>query len=154
MSRRSGARALVVALVMSAPHVAGAQPQADPVQNRPVIEAERLREGETVVIDGALDEAVWKRAVPVSDFKQRDPRPGDDATERTEVRVAIDGRRLLIGVVCFDSEPDRLLANQMQRDQPFSGDDRFLWGLDTYLDGRTGVSSSRSTPPARWATGW
>ena len=138
MSRRSGARALVVALVMSAPHVAGAQPQTDPVQNRPVIEAERLRDGESVVIDGALDEAVWQRAVPVSDFKQRDPRPGDDATERTEVRVAIDGRRLLIGVVCFDSEPDRLLANQMQRDQPFSGDDRFLWGLDTYLDGRTG----------------
>lgn len=123
---------------MSASHVAGAQPQSDPAQARPVIEAERLREGETVVIDGALDEAVWKRAVPVSDFKQRDPRPGDDATERTEVRVAIDGRRLLIGVVCFDSEPDRLLANQMQRDQPFSGDDRFLWGLDTYLDGRTG----------------
>ncbi len=85
-----------------------------------------------------LDDAVWARAVPATDFRQRDPRPGDPATERTEVRVAVDGRRLLLGVVCFDSEPDRMLANQMQRDESFGGDDRFLWGLDTYLDGRTG----------------
>ena len=143
MSRRSGARALVAALVLATPLVARAQSptannQPDPSDARPRLEAVRLREGETVVLDGVLDEAIWQRAVAATDFRQRDPRPGAEATERTEVRVALDGRRLLLGVTCFDSEPDRLLANQMQRDQPFGGDDRFLWGLDTYLDGRTG----------------
>ena len=144
MSRRSGARALVAALVLATPLVAGAQnpaatsPSPSPAATRPRIDAVRLRDGETVVVDGVLDEPIWSRAVPATDFRQRDPRPGADATERTEVRVALDGRRLLLGITCFDSEPDRLLANQMQRDQPFGGDDRFMWGLDTYLDGRTG----------------
>ena len=139
MTRRSCARALAGALAIAAPLAAGAQPQpASPAAGSPVIAAERLSEDEIVVIDGVLDEAVWSRAVPATDFRQRDPRPGDPATERTEVRVAVDGRRLVLGVVCFDSEPDRMLANQMQRDESFGGDDRFLWGLDTYLDGRTG----------------
>ena len=26
----------------------------------------------------------------------------------------------------------------MQRDQPFAADDRFMWAIDTFLDGRTG----------------
>jgi len=137
--RRPGASALVVALALAAPLGAWAQPPQEPgPTSRPEIGAVRLGDDETVVVDGMLDEAVWSRAVPATDFRQRDPRPGEPATERTEVRVVVDGRRLLLGVTCFDSEPDRMLANQMQRDQPFSGDDRFLWGLDTYLDGRTG----------------
>ena len=139
MTRRSGARALVAALAVAAPLVAGAQPQSTtPATVTPTLTAVRIAEGETVTIDGVLDDAVWSRAEPATDFRQRDPRPGEPATERTEVRVAVDGTRLILGVVCFDSEPDRMLANQMQRDQPFGGDDRFLWGLDTYLDGRTG----------------
>lgn len=140
MSRRSGACALLVALALAAPAGAAGQqtPQPAPDMARPTVAAARLEEGETALIDGVLDEPFWQRAVPATDFRQRDPRPGDPATERTEVRVALDGRRLLLGVVCYDSEPDRMLGNQMQRDQPFSGDDRFMWGLDTYLDGRTG----------------
>jgi hypothetical protein len=129
----------LAALALSAPLVAGAQPpSSDPAAAAPRLDAVRLTEGDTMVIDGALDEAAWARAIPASDFRQRDPRPGAPATERTEVRVIVDSRRIILGVVCFDSEPDRMLANQMQRDQPFSGDDRFLWGFDTYLDGRTG----------------
>ena len=29
--------------------------------------------------------------------------------------------------------------NQMQRDQPFSADDRFMWSIDPFLDGRSGA---------------
>jgi hypothetical protein len=44
----------------------------------------------------------------------------------------------VIGVVCFDSQPERLQRNQMQRDQPLTADDRFIVTIDTFLDGRTG----------------
>lgn len=104
----------------------------------PAVPAERLHETEALVIDGALDDAVWQRATPATDFRQRDPNNGAPATERTEVRVAFDRDRLVLGVICFDSEPTRVLANQMQRDQSFSADDRFMIGLDPFLDGRTG----------------
>ena len=45
---------------------------------------------------------------------------------------------LYLGVLCFDSEPDKLLGNQMQRDQPFAADDRFMLALDTVPRRRTG----------------
>lgn len=105
---------------------------------RPAIQAVRLAETEPLIIDGALDEAVWRRAEPATNFRQRDPNNGALATEQTEVRIAFDRDRLVLGVTCFDSEPDKLLGNQMQRDQELSADDRFMIGLDPYLDGRTG----------------
>ena len=98
----------------------------------------RLGEGETIHLDGTPDEAVWHRAQPATDFLQRDPDNGAPATERTEVRVVYDSARLILGVICHDSEPERLLGNQMQRDQPFSADDRFMWTIDSFLDGRSG----------------
>ena len=81
---------------------------------------------------------MWQKAVPATNFLQRDPDNGQPATERTEVRVLFDKDRIILGVTCFDSEPDRLLGNQMQRDQPFSADDRFMWSIDPFLDGRSG----------------
>jgi hypothetical protein len=43
----------------------------------------------------------------------------------------------VLGVICVDSEPDKILANQMQRDQSFGANDRFIFTIDTYLDGRS-----------------
>jgi len=105
---------------------------------RPEVTAVRLGESDTIVLDGSPDEAIWKTVAPATNFLQRDPDNGQPASERTEVRVVYDQDRLILGVICFDSEPDRLLGNQMQRDQPFSADDRFMWSIDPFLDGRSG----------------
>lgn len=105
---------------------------------RPDVQAHRLTDTDVIVVDGTPDEAVWKTAAPATNFQQRDPDNGTPATERTEVRVVFDKDRIILGVTCFDSEPDRLLGNQMQRDQPFSADDRFMWAIDPFLDGRSG----------------
>ncbi|HEX4914377.1 MAG TPA: hypothetical protein VFV51_10480, partial [Vicinamibacterales bacterium] len=78
--------------------------------------AYRLTDTESIVLDGAPDEPVWQKAVPATNFLQRDPENGAPATERTEVRVVFDRDRIILGVTCFDSEPARLLGNQMQRD--------------------------------------
>ncbi len=105
---------------------------------RRVLTAIRLGEIESIRLDGNLDEPVWDRAVPATNFLQQDPLNGQPATERTEVRAVFDQNRLYLGVICYDSEPDKLLGNQLQRDQPLSGDDRFMWTIDPYLDGRSG----------------
>jgi hypothetical protein len=101
------------------------------------ITAVRL-DGQAVDIDGALDEPIWRTADPAVGFIQRDPDNGAPASERTEVRVVYDAGRLIVGAMLYDSEPDRLLGNQMQRDQSFSADDRFIVAIDTFLDGRSG----------------
>ena len=123
--------------LVSLPVTLAAQSQ-EPVSARPAIQAAPLSDGAVVTLDGVLDELFWSAAVPATNFLQRDPNNGEPATERTEVRIVFDRDRMIMGVTLFDSEPDRLLGNQMQRDQPFEGDDRFMWSLDPYLDGRSG----------------
>jgi hypothetical protein len=105
---------------------------------RRVVSAARIPDGASIRLDGALDEAVWASAAPVSDFLQRDPDNGAPATERTDVRLLYDATRLIIGARLHDTAADGILGNQMQRDQSLSSDDRFIVTLDTFLDGRTG----------------
>jgi hypothetical protein len=103
-----------------------------------VVTAVRLQATDRIVLDGRLTEETWRRALPASGFRQQDPGNGDPATEPTEVRLLYDEHRIIIGVTCFDSEPRRIMGNQMQRDQSLGADDRFMLSLDTYDDGRTG----------------
>jgi hypothetical protein len=124
----------VAALLSFCLHLSRVQAQ-DP---RPEMRAHRLLEGETIAIDGVPDELPWQKAAPATDFRQRDPENGAPATENTEVRVIFDENRIILGITCFDSEPERLLGNQLQRDQSFEADDRFMLSIDPFHDGRTG----------------
>lgn len=128
----------MLALVFVTIGVPARAEQAAPAATRPEVRAYRLADTDTIVINGAPDEPAWQQAEPATNFLQRDPDNGQPATERTEVRVIFDRDRIILGVTCFDSEPTKLLGNQMQRDAPFSADDRFLLSLDPFLDGRTG----------------
>ena len=125
---------LVLSLLLAAEQAVAQE--LDP--SAPSVAAVRLHDGERIDIDGRLEEAIWQRAVPATDFAQLEPQNGAPATERTEVRIAFDRDRLYIGVHCFDSDPDRLLGNQMVRDGPLAGDDRFMWALDPYFNQRSG----------------
>ena len=139
MVRLGVSRLLLIATVLfiCAPS-AGAQQAAPENIGRRSVAALRLADGELIELDGRLDEAAWSRAVPAADFIQVDPANGQPATEPTEVRIAFDGETLYMGVTCFDSEPDKLIGFQRRRDQGLGSDDRFMWIIDTFLDGRTG----------------
>jgi hypothetical protein len=113
-----------------------AQSPAQPAEH--VVTALRLGPGDAIRLDGVPDEAVWTRAAVATGFLQREPDNGAPATESTEVRLVYDADRLILGVVLYDSEPERILGNQMQRDQSFGADDRFMWTIDSFLDGRSG----------------
>ena len=108
-----------------------------------VVTALRLGPGDVIGLDGVPDEAVWKRAAVATGFLQREPDNGAPATESTEVRLVYDDDRLILGVVLYDSAPERILGNQMQRDQSFGADDRFMWTIDSFLDGRRGRGKHR-----------
>jgi Domain of unknown function (DUF5916) len=110
----------------------------DGATTRPHVTALRLEKDETISIDGRLNESVWQRAMPASDFVQQEPANGAAATERTEVRFVFSRTSLYMGVTCFDSEPHKLLGNTMQRDSVLTSGDRFMWSFDPYLDGRSG----------------
>lgn len=102
------------------------------------IQALRLESGQRVELDGELNEAFWQLIEPATGFLQQEPIEGAASSERTEVRVAYDSQVFYLGVTLFDSQPDNILGFQKQRDASLLSDDRFMWILDTFRDGRTG----------------
>jgi hypothetical protein len=127
--------AVICALLMTA---SPASAQVSPSTERARMTAVRMTEGEFITLDGDLNEPVWQRAVPATDFVQQIPQTGTPATESTEVRIAYDRTTFYMGVICFDSEPDKMLRYQMRRDQFLSADDRFMWVIDPFLTGQGG----------------
>jgi len=55
-----------------------------------------------VHLDGRLDEEAWRAAPAATEFRQSEPREGEPATQRTEVRFLFDGENLYIGARMFD----------------------------------------------------
>ena len=71
-------------------------------------------------------------------FIQTEPTEGLPATERTEVRILYDDRAIYIGVICFDSEPSRIITTDSRRDSGLGDMDSFQLILDTYHDQQNG----------------
>ena len=99
--------------------------------------ATQMGPDDAIIFDGVLDDPIWRTAPPASDFRQQDPQNGAPATEPTEVRIAYSRDALYMGVTCYDSEPEKWLGFQRGRDGFLGSDDRFMWTIDTFLDGRT-----------------
>ena len=86
------------------------------------------------VIDGKLDDEVWKQAAVLRDFYQT--QPGDDIapSKPTETMIGYDSKTLYLAFHCYD-EPDKVRATVAKRDEVF-GDDNVRVFLDTFNDQR------------------
>jgi hypothetical protein len=93
---------------------------------------------EVPVIDGKIEEEIWKEAEVFTDFIQTEPREGEPATEKTEVRVLYDDNAIYIGVICFDRDPDGIIIADTRRDSDLKNMDAFKIILDTYHDKQNG----------------
>ncbi|MEJ2127866.1 MAG: sugar-binding protein [Woeseiaceae bacterium] len=84
------------------------------------------------VIDGKLDDDVWKTATTVDDFHQTAPTDGASPTEVTIVRVTYDDEYLYIAADLRDSDPSEIRAKQMIQGKMFFSDDRFWVTIDSF----------------------
>ena len=154
--RSSGCLVLAAVLALAVPSSTLAQSSKE----RPFINAVRVEQGPR--IDGALDDAVWQQAEPVEGFTQQEPRLGQPATERTEVRIVYDARTIYIAVHAYQAggvtsaaEPDgamppmaehnhaagapMVVATEMRRDSDrLFDEDNFQVIVDTFKDSRNG----------------
>ncbi len=92
-----------------------------------------------LTVDGRLDDQIYQRVPPVSDFIQQEPQEGEPATEQTDAWVFFDDENLYVSARCWDSDPERMIANEMRRDSIniFYNND-FAVILDTFYDRRNG----------------
>ena len=98
------------------------------------------RTSEEINVDGVLDEPAWQNVEPIRELYQIQPDEGDPVTEQSEVRIMYDDKKLYFGFIFYDSEMDKIVANDMRRDSTGlrSNDYGFLL-LDTYNDRRNAV---------------
>jgi len=89
------------------------------------------------VIDGSVNEDIWKKASLINDLYQREPNPGDPVSEKTEFLFLYNHNNIYIGIRCYD-DPEGITAKELSRDISLGEDDRVQIIFDTYLDGRSG----------------
>jgi len=99
------------------------------------------------VIDGRLNDPVWQEATPITGFIQRELHEGDKVTERTEVRIIMDGEALYVGAWLYDSDPNGIVPGEKVRDGDITKADYFGVLLDTYHDRQNGFVFT-TTPAA------
>jgi hypothetical protein len=89
-------------------------------------------------LDGMFDDPLWQQAVPVSNFRQREPVEGNPPSESTEVRLLYDSHHIYVGVFCYDANPKAIVATQLRRDLDMSLDDNFAIVIDPTGSRRNG----------------
>lgn len=124
------AHALIVFALLAAGAPAAAQDGAHPVPP-PSVAAQRTA---GIVLDGVLSEAEWQTPAPATAFRQTDPREGEPATQRTEVRFAYDEHALYVGARMFDSLGARGVQRQLTRRDQNVESDYLELVFDTYHD--------------------
>ena len=112
---------------------AGAKPARPlpPEKSQPV---RLIRFDKAPVIDGKLDEEVWKQAAVLGDFYQTSPGDNIQPSKPTKMMIGYDSKFLYIAFHCYD-EPDKIRATVAKRDNIFNEDNVRIF-LDTFNDQR------------------
>ncbi len=73
-------------------------------------------------LDGVLDDGIWKTAPLHEGFRQRDPDESEPASQRTTFQVAYDDEAVYFAVMCYDSEPNKIVSRLVRRDDYVESD--------------------------------
>jgi len=132
--RRSWYIALLGAVLAAAPLSAAVlQRPAEPQKS-----ARAFRTDSVIHADGVLEEPAWTEAPTITEFLQKDPLEGEPSTERTEIKILYTKKSIVFAIRCYDSDPSRILATELRRDNEFLNDDSIAIVLDTLHDHRSG----------------
>lgn len=87
------------------------------------------------LIDGKMDDDIWRQAVVLKDFYQTSPGDNIAPSQATEVYMAYDSRMLYIAFHAHD-EPGKVRATVAKRDDVLTNEDSVRVLLDTFNDRR------------------
>ena len=105
--------------------------------SKPALRAQPMN-GQTITMDGLINEPVWESAPVASSFIQQRPDAGAPEGGRTAVRVVFDQTHLYVAADLIDPEPARVQADERHRDASLDRSDAFAVLIDTYHDHQNG----------------
>lgn len=89
------------------------------------------------IIDGYVNEDVWNYATTIDDFTQQEPINNSKPTFRTVVKILYDENYLYISFMCYDDEPNKIVARELKWDGKLRGDDNIRLIIDTFNDDKS-----------------
>lgn len=132
--------AILVLIQWAGIHTSQAQNWPVELPRKPKAEAIQVEE-QSIVVDGDLSDAAWQSIRPETELHEFKPVPFADPKQKTEVRFAFDDRALYIGARMWDSAPDSILHQLIQRDGGGNTDVFGIW-FNCFDDGVNGVRFS------------
>src|SRR2546423_212791 len=126
---------VLLAIVLQSASSSSGADGAGPAYGVP--EAAAVRATSPVVIDGRDDDAVWRLAPAITQFREFQPKEDGDPRFATEARVAYDDRNLYVFIRAFDPHPDSILTLLARRDVRAASDQLKIM-VDSYHDRRSG----------------
>ena len=115
--------------------VTAASTAAQSIPGAPTVRAHRVTD--PIRVDGKLDEPIYASTEAISGFVQQEPDEGKPATEKTEAWIFFDDRNIYVSARCYESHPERRVANEMRRDTvQLRQNDHFAVLFDTFHDKR------------------
>ncbi|MFQ5694356.1 MAG: DUF5916 domain-containing protein [Terriglobia bacterium] len=139
LEKLGGSVVLLLAVLVSAPALLGAAPGINvprPVQAIPRVERPpTLEDFLDMKPNGEMEGTLAK----VEGFIQREPSDGAPSSQRAEAYLGYDDKNLYVIFVAFDSEPAKIRARMVPRED-FRGDDFVQVLLDTFHDERRAYS--------------
>lgn len=94
---------------------------------------------ETIIIDGELNETVWRQAPILTNFWQHYPVDTLPAASQTELRLTYDDQFIYISARCIDENPTPIVQNLIRDDNgSFWGSDGFSVVIDPTNSNQTG----------------
>ncbi len=101
-------------------------------------------------IDGRLDESVWEDAGIIEDFLTTVPVEKGQPSNRTRTYILSNEKAVLIGIECFDDNPEGIVNYSKLRDTELENEDHIRVIIDPFLDGQSGYIFSVNPNGARY----
>ena len=100
--------------------------------------------------DGRLDEEEWALASEISDLTTVVPVQGGEPSENTVVKILALPKFLILGIKCYDSNPDGIVNFSKLRDTDLEKEDYLKFILDPFQDGQSGYIFAVNPNGARY----
>lgn len=110
-------------------------------QNKPIETILKIdRASDEIVVDGVLDEAIWRKTDVAKDFYLVYPVDNDFPTSKTEAKVVFDDNFIYFGIVCYDPTPGKYIVESLKRDWNWRTTENISIYIDPFNDRTNGFN--------------
>ena len=106
---------------------------------------------ENIIIDGVLNEIIWKNVNVAKDFFMITPVDTGKSTQFSEARMTFDKEFIYIAIIFYNnSVKGKYIVESLKRDFSFGKNDNFIVAIDPFNNQSTGFAFGLNAYGAQW----